>query len=208
MSVVRIAVTGEMGAGKSSVSLFLKDALGGDYLDCDNICRQILEPGEEGRLALKSIVSAEVFAGNQLNRPLFRSMIFADHALRQQVNNLLHPLVRKRINSILKDREAGVRRLVAVIEVPLLFEAGWQGDFDRVVVVRAGRRNCIERISARDDVAASNAALSYDSQMSIEEKARLADDVVDNDGTWEQTCVQLKRVCRDITVGMALDQAD
>ncbi len=188
-----------MGSGKSMVSAFLHDILGGLYLNADQICGELLEPGEEGWVALKKILAVELFENDILNRSLFRKLLFGDPVLRKKVDDTLHPLVRKTIKKRLQDCKSHGSHLIAVVEVPLLYEAGWQDDFDRVVVVQADRQNCIKRVAQRDNVSIDDAALSYDVQLPLQEKIKLADYTVNNDNRWEDACRQLQGLAKKLS---------
>jgi dephospho-CoA kinase len=199
MVVLKVGITGGMGSGKSMVSAFLHDILGGLYLNADHICRELLEPGEEGWVALKKILAAELFENDILNRSLFRKLLFDDPVLRKKVDDTLHPMARQTIKKRLQESNGNGSHLIAVVEVPLLYEAGWQDDFDRVIVVHADRQSCIKRVAERDNVSIDDAALSYDVQLPLEEKIKLADYTVNNDNTWEDTCRQLQGLANKLS---------
>jgi dephospho-CoA kinase len=78
-----------------------------------------------------------------------------------------------------------------LVEVPLLFEAGWQDDFDKVVVVYAAEAVCLARICRRDGVSLDEAGKGLYVQMPIKEKVMAADYVIDNSGNWSDTLIQL-----------------
>ncbi len=80
--------------------------------------------------------------------------------------------------------------------MPLLYEAGWQNDFDRVVVVNASRLTRIARIMARDTVSEQEAAAALAAQMPLAQKILLADHVIENDGAWAVTCQQINDLGR------------
>ena len=112
-----------------------------------------------------------------------RECLFSDSVVRQQVDVLLHPLAR-----VAMHRE--VMRYTAplvLVEIPLLYEAGWQGDVDAVLVVYARRGVQCRRIMLRDKVTRKKATQAIAAQMDLREKSQRADFVIDNSGEWVVT---------------------
>lgn len=209
-----IGLTGSMGSGKSSVAAFLQKKNGMVVVDADQICRDLLGRGNLGWQALQERFGSRFLNHDMtLNRIRLRREIFADHQLRLQINALIHPLVRRAINKITgrfdattpasppargrADGGASASRMVGyLVEVPLLFEAQWQGDFDRVVVVYADSRSCLARLQLRDGIRRSEAEQCLAAQCPASIKSMLADHVVDNSGPWLATCLQVLHLSR------------
>lgn len=188
---MNIAVTGGMGSGKSKVSIELAKLLCAKLVNVDHICRDLLEPGCEGLEALQQIAPAACFlADGALNRPALREAIFADELFRKKVDSVIHPLVRNEIYRICN--EAGNETAPLVFEIPLLFETGWQADFDCTLLVYANDEVCVKRIMQRDVVSEDAALLSIAAQMPIQEKVELADFLVDNSASFAETVDQLQ----------------
>ncbi len=185
-----VGVTGGMGAGKSIVAGLLGKLLAYDVLDTDILCRNLLQPHMPGWLGIQKKWGARFFdlTGN-IDRPALRKALFVDLVVRQGVERILHPLVRQEIMSRAAEKRSSLTGMV--VEVPLLFEVGWQDDFDWIVVVYAGHECCAQRIVRRDLVSleASRAALS--TQISLEEKALRADSVIENSGPLALTILQI-----------------
>lgn len=202
-----IAVTGGMGSGKSSVAAYLCEIGGANGLSADAICRQLLEPGATGWLAVRTAFGERFFLPDQhLDRPLLRKILFEDHEFRHELNALLHPLVRNEITGCI-EREMGQpsdtrtsKRFV--VEVPLLYEARWEHDFSQVVVAYADEATCLRRLMFRDGVSEAEARQSIGAQMDLAHKARLADHVIDNSGSWSDTCLQIAHLCNLLWQGL------
>ncbi|MBU0731228.1 MAG: dephospho-CoA kinase [Proteobacteria bacterium] len=185
-------LTGSMGSGKSAVSDFMKKSFGQHHVDADLVCRDLLEVGQQGWKILNEKFGDIFFhKDGSLNREQLRKRIFEDGNFRDDLNSLLHPLVRVEINNRLIAEAAIHPEIKHIIEVPLLFEAGWQEDFHTVIVVYADRVRCAERIMGRDGIAMQDALKAIDSQFPISTKVSLADHVIDNNGTWQETCSQI-----------------
>ncbi len=190
-----LAVTGGMGSGKSSVSRFLAELSGALLVDADGVCRELLQPEAPGWLALRKTFGERFFRPDrQLDRPLLRKALFADAVLRHALDALLHPLARLEIARRVQEAPAEIMPLRAVVEVPLLFEAGWEKDFASVVVVYAGPDVCLDRLMARDALSRKEAEEALAAQLPLREKIGRADHVIDNSGPWSETCSQILRL--------------
>ncbi len=182
MKILRIAVTGSAGSGKSLVCQRLK-AIGLATLDCDVIAREIVEPGMPGFTKIvesfgKKVVGKE----GTLDRAKLRDIIVNNDLLRQKLENILHPQILKEMvfqmeNASFKNHNA------VVVEVPLLFELGMEKQFDVTIAVRAQDMDLVKRICDRDNVTREDAGKVLDLQMSQEDKMLRADHVIINTGT-------------------------
>jgi dephospho-CoA kinase len=184
-----IGITGGMGSGKSAVASFLNGRLGGTYIDADAICRELLLPGAAGWRSFKEIFGSSYLNSDQsINRTLLRQVIFADEEMRLRLNALLHPLAReeiaRRVGSAIDSRWF-------LAEVPLLYEACWEAELDRVIVVYADFGSCRRRLMKRDHLQRKEAELAIGSQWPLPAKALRADHVIDNSGPWPLTCLQV-----------------
>lgn len=192
-----VAVTGGMGSGKSSVAAYLCEIGGAMGLSADALCRQLLEPGAAGWLAVRTEFGERFFLADQrIDRPLLRTVLFEDREFRQRLDALLHPLVRDEIDGCLK-KESGHtsgKQTRFVVEVPLLYEAGWEHDFSQVVVAYADEKTCLRRLMLRDRISEAEAVKAMAAQMPLADKAILADYVIDNSGPWPDTCLQVEHL--------------
>ncbi|MEW6593746.1 MAG: dephospho-CoA kinase [Thermodesulfobacteriota bacterium] len=190
-----VAVTGGIATGKSRVAACLAELSGAGRLDADAVCRDLLRPDAAGWLALRQAIDPVFFRPDgELDRPRFRQRLFADAAMRERVNGLLHPLAREAMHRQAEAWLAAATYSRLLFEVPLLFEAGWQNDFGKVVVVTAEPEVCIGRLMRRDGVSRQAAMQAIAAQMPLSEKVRLADRVVNNSGDWEATRRQIEEM--------------
>lgn len=192
-----VAITGGMGTGKSSVVRYLCGISGAEVFDADAVCRRLLAPEAPGWLAIRAAFGQRFFLADQsVDRILFRKAIFADQEIRKAVDALLHPLARLQLRTEIREqtlRNPGGR---IIVEVPLLYEAGWQDEYSRVVVVYAGAAVCRRRLVARDGIGPEEAAQAMAAQMGQAEKVLLADHVIDNSGAWADACLQVHHLSR------------
>ena len=188
------AITGGMGSGKSSVAAYLCEITGAKSLNADTLCRQLLEPRAAGWLAVRKAFGERFLLADQsIDRLLLRKILFDEPQFRQDLNALLHPLVRNEIADLLEKEERALPEAQArfVVEVPLLYEAHWEHDFSRIVVAYADAEACLRRIMLRDRISEAEAEKAMATQMSLAHKALLADHVIDNSGSWPDACLQI-----------------
>jgi dephospho-CoA kinase len=176
-----IAVTGAIASGKSTVSRLLSQR-GFPVIDTDVLARQAVEPGEP---ALKRLVQALgrgiLRADMGLDRAALLDLMLSDRDSRRLVEGVIHPRVQQRMDQILRELAASGHQC-AVVEVPLLFEAGWERQFDFVVAVTAPESACLDRLVERNRMPRGKAVRWLNAQMPQEEKARRSDFVIRNDG--------------------------
>ncbi len=185
-------ITGGIGSGKSSVARLLSAYANAPLIDIDTSCKELLSKGHKGWQALKDAFGNTYFdASGSVDRQRLRATLFAEPELRARIDGLLHPLARV----TLAEEIAQYDSELLFVEVPLVFEAGWQKDFDDVIVVAADPAVQIQRILFRDGVERKQAEQSINAQMKLEKKIALADYVVDNNGAWADTRNKVVKLC-------------
>ena len=185
-----IGITGGIGSGKSKVSSFLSQEYKLPLINLDTLCRALLQPQHAGWLALRSLLPTTHFnAEGELDRQYFRQQLFTDPALRAQVDASLHPLAQQEMNNQIARFQGPV-----LVEIPLLFEAGWQEHVDFILVIFASTKVQLQRIIERDHVSTQEAKDALAAQQPLREKAAAADHVIDNSGSWNQTCKQIQEL--------------
>ncbi len=182
-----IGLTGGIATGKSTVARMLAE-LGAAVVDADAIAREVVAPGKPAWHRLLSAFGPDILLEDgQVNRRLLGRLVFGCPQKVEMLNRATHPFiieaVRRRIEEL--DR-SGCR--VAVLDAPLLLEAGLEDMVDEVWVVTAPRDVQLARLMQRDpDLGEDEAGARLDSQMPLEEKARRADVVIDNGDGLEET---------------------
>jgi dephospho-CoA kinase len=180
--MVTVALTGNAGAGKSSVANIWSEA-GVPVVKADDLAREAVAPGSEG---LRDVVAAFgpgiVTADGSLDRAALRGFVFRDQGERARLEGILHPRIKAlRDRWMARQREAGFP--LAVAEIPLLFEVGLQGDYDVVVCVDAPGNLRLERLMRDRGLEEEEALRIMSSQIPSEEKRRRANFVLNNDGS-------------------------
>lgn len=189
-----VALTGSIATGKSLVARILQD-LGAHLIDTDRIAREVVEPGSEALSEIVARFGSDALNENgTLNREWMRSAIIRDPSLRECLNRITHP----RIQSVVVRRVEEYQRrgdgMPIVIDVPLLYEAGWDRFFPTTIVVYAPREIQIQRLMARDGIDRRTAEQTVAAQMDVEEKKKKARYVIDNSGTIDETRKQVEKL--------------
>lgn len=184
-----VGLTGGLGCGKSTVAgLFRK--WGGEVVDADKIAHNALKRGSAvfDRVA---ILFPEAWENNgkKLNREQIAEEVFADAKKRQALEALIHPYVYGEIEEIIATTE----RKVVIIEVPLLFEAGFEKLCDKILTVTCNRTVKEKRIRRR--YASSQQIRAREkAQMPESLKVQKADFIIDNSGSISQTTREVEHL--------------
>jgi dephospho-CoA kinase len=195
--MLKIAITGGAGSGKSVVARMFQE-LGAAVLDADEIAHQVVAVGAPAWEKLKEVFGPEFFLENgELNRPLMARKVFADPHARTRLNAIVHPYVGQEIRKRLGELERQGAKMV-LVEVPLLFEAGLEGGYDKVIVVDADPREQVERLQARDQRSEAEIQGIIDAQMPLKNKASRADYLVDNRGSLGETRRQVQIIWKNL----------
>lgn len=181
-----VGITGLIGSGKSRVSRFLADRLNSRLIDADGVAARLMAPGQPGWRAIKGLNSRYIMADGRLDRARLRQDIFSDPAIRETIDALIHPLIKKEV-----ERSIAASAGMVLVEAPLLFEAGWQELFDVLVLVYADQEVCERRVMHRDGVDRRQAQQAFACQMPAALKIERAHHVIDNSNTWWETQLQL-----------------
>ncbi len=179
-----VGLTGGMGAGKST-ALAALERLGAAVLSSDAVVHELYE-GDELRAAVVDRWGAEVAPGGVVDRSAIAERVFASEEDRRWLEGLLWPLVGARVAAWLGEvrgaEDGRSRPRAAVVETPLLFEAGLEGIYDATIAIIAEEQVRRERASTRGHALADERAAR---QLPQEEKAQRATFVVRNDGSEE-----------------------
>ena len=176
----RIALTGGIASGKSSVAELLAER-GAVIIDSDVSAREVVAPGTPGLAAIVERFGEGVLrADGALDRPALGAIVFADPAARADLEAITHPRIRARADAL---RAAAPEGAVVIDVIPLLVEAGLVGRFDEVIVGDVPEEVQGERLRRRDGFTRDEAMARLAAQASRDDRLAVADHVVDNTGT-------------------------
>lgn len=185
-----IGLTGSIGSGKSTVSRLIRE-VGIPVICADEIAYQAVEIGTPTYQQITQSFGKKILLPNQeLNREKLGELIFQDKEKRELLNSIVHPEVIKKIQKKIKNHQKNKAPLV-FLDIPLLYESGMEKICDQVVAVYAPESMMIERIKKRDGLSEQEIKNRITSQMSIEEKKKKADYMIDNSGNLAQTKKQV-----------------
>ncbi len=175
-----IGLTGGIGSGKSTVSRFLAE-LGAVILDADKVGHEAFKPDTEiWRQVVAAFGSQILTPGGDIDREKLGEMVFGNPESLARLNQIMHPWMYEIVTAQLDDyRRQGID--VVVLEAPLLIEVGWASSVDEVWVTVASEATVLSRLEEQKGLSRQKALARIHSQLSLEERVRHADVVIDTD---------------------------
>ncbi len=191
-----VGVTGSLGSGKSTVAAMFK-SLGAGVVDADEINRRLLK--ETTTPLFKKILRLfgnQILAKGAIDRKKLGRIVFQSPAKLKKLCAITHPaIIREMKKRIAFHKKAEKKKkTILIIDVPLLIEAGLLSLVDTLVVVKASRDKQIKRIQRRMNINKSEALRRMTLQMPLEKKIALANEVIDNNKTFNKTKRQVRRI--------------
>jgi dephospho-CoA kinase len=186
-----IGLTGSIASGKSTVSNMLKEK-GYPIVDADKIARQVVEPGTPVIKEIAEHFGDEVLnEDGSLNREKLGKRIFKSEEERKKLNSIIHPAIR---NEMIRQKEQWISKGAGtvILDIPLLFESKLQSFVEKIIVVSVTPEIQKQRLIARNELNEQEAADRINSQLPMVEKEAGADAVIDNNGTIEETKMQVE----------------
>lgn len=185
-----IGLTGGIATGKSTVAGLLA-ARGAAVVDADALAREVLLPGAPAYDEVRARFGTGVIDDSgAVDRPALGAIVFADPALRGELERITHP----RINALMQERLAGALASTAalvVADIALLFESRSDHGFEGTLLVYAPAPTQLRRLHDRDGLDEPAARQRLLAQLPIDDKRALATWVIDNSGSRESTAAQV-----------------
>lgn len=186
-----IGLTGSISTGKTQVSNFLRDK-GEKVIDADLIAREVVDI-ENVKEKIKKAFGENIYVDDKLDRSGLAEIVFRDEEKRQILNEIEHPEIYRIILEEVKKSKGRV-----FVDIPLLFESEelnkkYNLNFDVIWLVYVDREAQIKRLMNRDGISREYAEEKINSQISVEEKRKKADVIIDNSGTLEETFKQVEK---------------
>lgn len=196
--MMQVALSGGIASGKTTVSNYFA-SLGVPVIDADVLARVAVEPGSEGLQAVAERFGSQVILNNgQLDRKSLREIIFNDPDARSDLEAIIHPQVRALTQAQLAvHKEQGAAYCIVVI--PLLVETHQSDNYDHVVIVDVSADTQLSRLLERDNTTRDQALKILASQASREQRLAIADSVLTNSGSIEETTKQVQQLHAKLT---------
>ena len=191
-----VGLTGGVGSGKSTVAAMLRE-LGAEVVDADEATHAVYEPGSPGYDAVVREFGPDFVRDGGIDRSRLGGLVFRDADARRRLNAIVHPLVRE----WMAERTAAAVEQgadVVVQDVPLLFENSLEKLFSSVVLVYVPEELQVERLVAGRGFTPERARAVIAAQMPIEAKRGLAQHVINNSGTLEDTRAQVTAIWKQL----------
>jgi dephospho-CoA kinase len=188
----RVALTGGIATGKSHVRAEF-ERLGVPTIDADVLARAAVAPGSAGLTAVTSRFGRDVLdASGALDRKKLGAVVFGDSQARRDLEQIVHPAVRRAIDEWFAALPPA--HPVAIADIPLLYETGRHGEFDAVIVTTCDPETQVRRVMSRDSVSEAEARQRIASQLPSAEKTRRATYVIHTDGTFDDTARLVRNI--------------
>jgi len=185
--MLKVALTGGIATGKTHVREGF-DSLGVPTIDADTLAREVMMPSSPALQAAVQRFGRGILSDDgTLDRRALAAIVFTDEQARKDLEAIVHPAVYAAIAAWFVRLAAKGAPPVAIADVPLLYETGNAGSFDRVIVVSCPPETQLARVMARDGFTEAEARLRLEAQWPIGEKVRRADYVIETSGSFENT---------------------
>ena len=207
MSILTVALTGGIAAGKSVVAKVLAEH--GCYVQsADREAHELIKPGKPAwKLILAHFGVRVLNPDRTVNRQRLGKIVFSDKGERRFLNQVLHPLVLRQKKQAVRRLERSGTHKIFVSEAALTIESGFAPYFDRIVVVHCPESIQVERLMKRDAITRTEARKRLRSQMPAAEKIRYADYLIDTSGSSAETLDQAENLYRSLLSDFRKKQA-
>ena len=191
-----IGITGSIACGKSLVSNYLQEK-GYTIIDADKIGHMALE-NDEVKKQLVNKFGKSILKDNEVNRVTLGKLVFENKENLKELNNIIHPQIRKNISEQIQVHK---NEKLVFVDVPLLFEAKFDDLVEKIIVISLDEKIQLERLMNRNSLSKEEALQRIKSQIQVREKEKLGDYVVDNSFTQENTYSQVDRILEKLKLG-------
>lgn len=199
--MIIVGLTGGVGTGKSTVAGLFRD-LGAHVIDWDELAREVVRPHSKTWTEIVDCFGQDILdSDSTINRRRLAEIVFSDPEKLGRLNRIVHPEVFNEDQRITAQIGSLDRDAVVIKDIPLLHEAARHIAFHKVIVVSATEETRLERLEGRG-MSRDDARRRIKSQLPLEEKARSADFVIDNDGLLDDTRRQVEAIYSSLSKGV------
>ena len=192
-----VGLTGGIASGKSTVAAILR-RLGAAIINADDLSREVVQPEQDAWREIIDTFGPDILQEDKtLDRRKLRKIVFDNPEARKTLEAIIHPRVRALAERNIRELAAAGSSVI-VYEVPLLFEAQIHLWLRPVILVACDIETQKQRLLERDHLTELEAQQHLDAQMSLAEKRKLEDYVIENEGTLEELEQQVRAVLQKI----------
>lgn len=188
-----LGLTGGIATGKSTAANYFREKKI-EIICADEIAKDIINQ-DEILNQISIIFGKDMISEKKVDRKKLREKIFKDTESVKMLNSITHPAI---IEKIKQEIEKKKQNEILVVDIPLLFEGKYEFLVEKTLLISCEKQSQIERVQKRDSVSKENAINIINNQMSIEKKKKLADFIVENNGTIEEFHEQLEKILEKI----------
>ena len=194
----RIGLTGSIATGKSTVTNMLKE-LGAFVIDCDKTARDVVAPGTRGLAKIEAAFGKDAIgADGSMDRVYIGDLVFRNPEMKKRLENILFPLIFESLDAELLRLEREGATPVVFLDMPLLYEVKYDSYVDEVWLVYVPFEVQLSRLMKRNSYTKEEALLRIHSQIPVDKKKALAQQVIDNSGTLEDTKEQVRSLWKTL----------
>jgi len=194
-----IGLTGGFKTGKSTVTRMLLE-LGAEVIDADKLAHKALKPDSS---TYKKIIKefGEKFLDDEgrINRRKLAKLVFSNKEKLNLLNSIIHPYVIDKVKEKIYRTKQSNPNTIVIVDAPLLYEAGMQNMMDKIIVVSATKNKQIQRARQTTSLSKYEVKRRIESQLPLSKKEKLANIVIENNGTLEDTRNQVKKMWKKIS---------
>lgn len=197
--MITIGLTGNLGSGKTTVArIFAK--LGAVVIDADAIVHEQLKSTGKAFAKVVHAFGKNIISNGEIDRRKLADIVFRDPKQLKQLTSIVHPIALKEVRSRINTLKKASKTHIAVIDAPLLIEAGWHRWVDYVIVVKATRELQVKRIMAQRPMKKQEILRRLRMQLPVAQKTNMADIVIDNRKTLQETEKQTRMIVQRLLV--------
>ena len=192
-----LGITGSVGTGKSTVAAYFKE-LGAELINADTVAHSVIKLGTPGYKKIVSLFGRRALSSSgAIDRKRLGKIVFEDSRLLNKLNSIVHP----EVITVVKNRIRKSRSKMIIFDAPLLIEAGLINLVDELIVVRVSRPVQIQRLRCKTGLSSAQIIARIKAQMPLSAKIKMADFVIDNNGTKIKTKKQVVSIWKQLTKG-------
>jgi dephospho-CoA kinase len=189
-----LGLTGSFGSGKTTVAAMLRSC-GAEIIDADRIAHRCYRPASIAYKRIVALFGRDILRRDKrIDRKKLGSKVFSDKGLLKKLNAVVHPQVK----SIIRAKIKRAKKRVVVIDAPLLIETGLQEIVNKLIVVKINSPQQLKRLIKRESLSRTRILERVSAQWPLQRKVRLADFIIDNNGTKRETMKQTEKIWKKI----------